>query len=196
MKRDILKAPLCPHVSGRRYGVGEHGIVLISTLIFLLIITMFTVFSVRQVTLQERAVGNLMDRQNAFQASDLAVREGTTMAADNSQNEELALFAANCNIGGAAAVQGLCLPQANSYWKTYGWADTASRETVNTSDKYAVKPRFYIEYLGANKLMPGQELNVKAGFKMFKAVGRGVGLTTDSFVLTEKIIAVPPPSGS
>lgn len=65
-----------PH--GNRSPAAQHGIVLITALVFLLLLTMLATGSMRDTTLQERMAGNLRDRSLALQAAEAALREAET----------------------------------------------------------------------------------------------------------------------
>lgn len=54
----------------------QRGSALIVGLIFLLILTIMGVTSMRSTTMQERMAGNLRDRNIAFQSAEAALREG------------------------------------------------------------------------------------------------------------------------
>ena len=54
----------------------ERGAALVVALVFLLVMTVLGVTSMRTTTLQERMAGNLQDKNLAFQAAEAALREG------------------------------------------------------------------------------------------------------------------------
>lgn len=54
----------------------QRGATLLISLILLLIITVLAISSMREVTLEERIVGNLRDQQAAFNGAESALREG------------------------------------------------------------------------------------------------------------------------
>lgn len=57
---------------GNRSPAAQHGIVLVTALVFLLLLTMLATGSMRDTTLQERMAGNLRDRSLALQAAALS----------------------------------------------------------------------------------------------------------------------------
>jgi type IV pilus assembly protein PilX len=54
----------------------QHGAILVVALIFLLVMTMLILASIRGTVMQERMASNLYDRSLAFQAAEAALREG------------------------------------------------------------------------------------------------------------------------
>lgn len=61
----------------------QRGATLIISLVLLLIITLLAISSMREVTLEERIVGNLRDKQTAFNAAESALREGEIRLANS-----------------------------------------------------------------------------------------------------------------
>ena len=60
----------------------QCGSVLAIALIFLLLMTLIGVTAMRTTTLQERMAGNMRDRNLAFQAAEVALREGERFLSD------------------------------------------------------------------------------------------------------------------
>lgn len=54
----------------------QNGYVLITSLILLVVITLLGVSAVSNVTLQERMASNMNEKQRAFEAASIALREG------------------------------------------------------------------------------------------------------------------------
>lgn len=73
------------NVRGTRRAVrqGEAGAALIVGMVFLLILTILGLTSMRATTLEERMAGNHYDRQIALQAAELALREAETWLSHN-----------------------------------------------------------------------------------------------------------------
>ncbi|MFC4160179.1 pilus assembly PilX family protein [Chitinimonas lacunae] len=172
----------------------QHGFILITTLIFLVVLTLFVLSSVRTGTLQLRMVGNLADRGVAFENADLAIRAGELQAYGYSHN--LLAFTADCNKNGNATRRGLCLDLSNNYWKTYQWNDNASMTVPLKNSEAVSQPRFYVEWMNeVKKNILGQELKGSGGnVYVFSVVGRAQGKTNQSLVIAEEIVAIPKPS--
>jgi type IV pilus assembly protein PilX len=68
--------------NGRRGARLQRGATLIIVLILLLVMTLLGVASMRGVLLEERMSSNMLDRSYAFQAAEIALREGEAVAAD------------------------------------------------------------------------------------------------------------------
>lgn len=63
------------HHPTRRTRASQHGVVLVSALILLLVVTVLTTGMYRNVGLQERASGNQLDKTRARHAASSALRE-------------------------------------------------------------------------------------------------------------------------
>lgn len=66
-----MKRPL-PHADASH----EHGFVLVTSLIFLVVITLLAVSAISSSTLQEHMASNARDKSRALQAADAALRQG------------------------------------------------------------------------------------------------------------------------
>jgi len=60
----------------------QKGVVLISSLVLLLIMTLLGVTAMNTTTLQEKMAGNNLDRERAFQAAEAALRDGEQFLED------------------------------------------------------------------------------------------------------------------
>lgn len=175
--------------SQRRQG----GFILITTLIFLVVLTLFVLSSVRTGTLQLKMVGNLADRAVAFENADLAIRTGEVQAYNYSH--ALPNFTADCNKTTSAQRRGLCLDLPVNYWRSYKWNDNASMVAPLKNSEAVSQPRFYVEWLNeVKKNIKGHELGSSGGnVNVFSIVGRAQGKTSQSLVVAEEIIAIPKP---
>lgn len=61
----------------------QRGIVLVTSLIFLLVLTLIGVTAMQGTTMQERMSGNMQDRNVAFQAAEVALRAGEGWLQEN-----------------------------------------------------------------------------------------------------------------
>lgn len=90
----------------------EHGFVLATVLIFLVILTLLGLAAMRDSTMQERMAGNQRDRNLALQAAELALRD-----AERDLSGELA---SNGSFGTSrpAGERGGSAAQQDGYWST------------------------------------------------------------------------------
>lgn len=56
--------------------IKQHGYILVTSLLFLIVLTVLGVSGISSVTMQERMASNLREKQNAFEASAIALRDG------------------------------------------------------------------------------------------------------------------------
>jgi type IV pilus assembly protein PilX len=177
----------------------QQGAVLITSLIFLVVITMLVLSAMSTNTVEEKMVNNSLDRNAAFQAAEAALRDGgrdvQSTRVDGSTN-----FKADCT-------NGLCLPQADGTpididlkidtnwlkgtnggntiaYGTYSsstWYDTAAAGL--TAAQRRPSPRYIIEALQTAGV-PGTSMVL--GFKpvppnyVYRVTARGYGRNVDS----------------
>lgn len=68
----------------------QRGAALIVALVFLMVMTVVSVASMRGTTIQERMVGNMQDRNAAFQAAEAELREAEQWLLANETNRNIA----------------------------------------------------------------------------------------------------------
>jgi type IV pilus assembly protein PilX len=140
----------------------ERGVVLITGLIFLVVLTMIVLSVMRGSTLEERMAANARNRQLALQAAEAVSRDaGVT------------LFTAAAPVGPidpfdptaftAACTGGYCEAPASpstTKWKTIDWTDAAVTRTFASSasnlNGVTAQPRYIVEPLGFSGGQPGK----------------------------------------
>ena len=155
----------------------QRGAVLAVSLVFLLVITLIAVGSMKNTILEEKMAGNIRDRNLAFQATESAVREAE-------------LFVAGiASLGGFDGTGGL-------YRQTDIEPDFYDMTTWNDATKYIVAiegygaydaPRYYIKHFttvvgqeGAMNLSGYGDNKGTGDVTIFKITGRGTGGGSDS----------------
>ena len=127
------------HYSGK-----QRGAVLIVSLIFLLVMTILILASMRGTVMQERMAGNLYDRSLAFQAAEAALRAGETFVELNAPKPT----ATACDNGTCGKPD----PDEDPVWKDdENWEDAHSAEdghghAIQVGD-LPVPPQFLVELL-------------------------------------------------
>ena len=124
----------------------QRGSVMVIALIFLLVMTMLILASVRGTVMQERMAGNLYDRSLAFQAAETALRVAEDFVAANAPKPTIADA---CDTDGNC---GKPDPEAEPYWKDAdNWENAHSAADGHNHDMsvgdLAVPPQFLIELL-------------------------------------------------
>lgn len=155
---------------------GERGAALVVALVFLLVMTVLGVTSMRTTTLQERMAGNVGDNNLAFQAAEAALRAG----------EE---FLQQATLPAFAGANGLLLAQdfagQADFWSSYVWNDENSQE-ADVVEYVGSSPRYVIEELPP---LPAEGGSVRFGalpeVGFYRVTARGVGGTADAVVILQ-----------
>ena len=179
----------------------QSGAVLAVSLIFLLLLTIIGITSLRTTSLQERMAGNTRDQYLAFQAAEGAIREA-----------ELGLEAGDFNIDSfdndgtdglyndTAAFQDLHDLVA---WDTAGGSYIES-DQLDGNDELTIPPKFVIQFLGVVSSTPQGPIVRGAGrrdrgnlSRLFRIIARGTGGageadgTGTSIVFLQTVFGVP-----
>jgi type IV pilus assembly protein PilX len=176
----------------------ESGVVLITGLVFMVVLTLIVLALMRSATLEERMAANARDRQLALQAAEAVLRDAQVNLFASAPFEpfDVSAFTAGCTNGYCGA------PSGTPRWKSMtssDWANTAITRTfaVPASSDLSVvttQPRYFVEWLGppAGELgqcgLPGGGLT---GGQLFRLTARGVGRNA-STVFVEAIIRTAP----
>lgn len=131
----------------------QHGATLIISLILLLIITLLAISSMREVSLEERVVGNLRDSRTAFNGAESGLREGETRLAEHVGPPATT---ADCGAAGPSDLCVLTEPVASVPSNDWDWWIAAANarayegSTANTTAlaRIASPPRWYVAFLG------------------------------------------------
>jgi len=181
---------------------GQRGAVLVVALIFLLVMTMLIMASVRGTVLQERMAGNIYDRSLAFQAAEAALREGERYALASAPKPAATACdtSGNCGKPDPAAVP---VWQDEANWdKAHSVADGHGH--VIDIGSLPVPPKFLIELLADNmpevNLCESTAVNPDApcyagpeGLR-YRITARS-GEAGRAVVILQSVYAVPKPAG-
>ena len=129
----------------KRGGAREAGAVLITSVIFLVVVTMIVLTVLRGGTLEERMARNARDRQVALQAAESVLRdaEATLFSGPPFDPYDPSKFTSACT-------NGLCFkPAATATWQTIDWSSTAlTRTFASAASQIAgldTQPRYIVE---------------------------------------------------
>lgn len=179
----------------------QRGAVLVVALIFLLVMTMLILASVRGSVMQERMASNLYDRSLAFQAAEAALREGERFVQENAPKPT----GTGCDSNGNCSKPD---PTEEPVWTDEdNWADAHDADdghghVIQIGD-LPVPPQFLVELLADN--MP--EVNLcestvdpdapcfagPEGLR-YRITARS-GEAGRAVVLLQSVYAVPKPAG-
>jgi len=185
-----------------RHSIGskQHGVVLISSLLLLLVVTIMALSMFRSFGMQERIAGNVREKQRALQNANsaqqyaewwlanqsgaiYAVSQGSASYADSTCNST----AIDANTGtplicspvtGLRAISGTTA----ALWPvSAGTLGAAYTPPGMTASLYAVRPHFYITDVGALASGRGEAYQVDA---------YGYGQTNTAIAVVESTVAV------
>jgi type IV pilus assembly protein PilX len=124
----------------------QRGAIMIVALIFLVVMTMLILASIRGTVMQERMASNLYDRSLAFQAAEAALREGERFVLENSPKPSTAT---GCDSDGNCTkpdpdVAPVWKDEDN--WETAHNVDDGHGHVIQIGD-LPVPPQFLVELL-------------------------------------------------
>lgn len=153
----------------------EKGFALVVSMLILLVLTILVVNSVRNTALNEKMAGNYMDRTNALQAAEQALRQGEAILAKNGDT-----CVSGCSVS-AGTVDPSTVEVASqpAEWSDVGATSATAASNQKTSGKYQIK-------LLTDASLPSG----KAGCKAYSIMGRGQGLDSRSVVVLQTIAFV------
>jgi type IV pilus assembly protein PilX len=126
---------------------GQSGAALITSLLFLLVLTLTGATAMLLSTLEERMSGNLRDRNLAFQAAESALRQGEAALKQSLESGAPGVF--NC-------IAGNTCPVVSDVTASNAWAvdDVVVFNYANSLPHLASQPRYRIEVLTASLPIP------------------------------------------
>lgn len=139
----MMRHPTCGRA--RPASRAQGGAVLVTSVIFLVVLTLFVLAMVRSGTLEERMARNARDHQVALEAAEAVLRDAETTMFNKAPFDPF-----DSTQFSAACTNGLCfLPAAAKDWKTVDWSSAAwSRSFADTASNLngvASQPRYMIE---------------------------------------------------
>ncbi len=187
----------------------QAGIVLVSSLLLLLVVTIIALSMFRSFGLQERIAGNVREKQRALQVAAsteayaewwLSKQSQATFAIENGNANAAAVTCTNPSslaVAGTTATTGgqICLNAltALSAGPVTQWPATAPAAGVGytppnmTAAAYSTGPRFYIQDLGLNGDGRGELYQIDAF---------GFGLTTTAVAVVESTFTITSLTGN
>lgn len=177
---------------------GQRGAVLITSLVFMAILTVIAVATMRSTTTDINILNNMQSRNNAFQCAEAALRAGeiwlderitsvpdkVNVLPDKSLNSQVWDFK-------AAAIQDIS-SKDRVWWQANGW--TYGNALINAQNQIgcAEEPRFIVEALGTVGDGSGNveiESLAKSGVDYFRVTAFSVGVETNTTVLLQTTFA-------
>jgi len=188
------------------FSYDQRGVVLISSLLLLLVVTIMALSMFRSFGTQEKIAGNMREKQRAVQAANstqqyaewwlanqsgaiFAVSQGSAVAADVVCSN--AVIDANANIGAAGGQ--ICINTLASLTGVNAAAWPVSAPAIGVlytpplmnsagqTDIYPQRPRFYIADVGPLVTARGEVYQIDA---------YSMGLTTNAIAVVESTVAI------
>jgi type IV pilus assembly protein PilX len=154
----------------------QSGVVLITGLIFLVVLTIIVVSIMRSGTLEERMAANAENRQLALQAAEAVLRdaEATVFAAAPFDPFTPSSFSATCTDGFCSKPD----PAGTPRWKTIDWDSTAVTRTFAAAPSelggISSQPRYIIEVISTPVINPAAGGGICPRI-LYRLTARGVG---------------------
>lgn len=159
----------------------QRGAVLIVSLVFMLLLTIVSVTSMKSATLQERMAGNSKDINLAFQAAEAALRDGESLLAQISVgpfngSNGLYLSCPDSSDSRAACQEPDWRDAASSGWQVVA-AGTVS--DVSRQPEYIIEEMISVS--GASEVLDSDLPVVAEGY--YRVTARGFGASDRSMVV-------------
>ena len=181
---------------GKWRHANQHGFVLISTLMFLIILTIYVVSSARFATLSERIAGNTRSRTVAFYAAQAALDRAYTLlvtryagspvndnssSMDTTANQLASVPTSFSNHSGLDAAKKLsCTFNTNTSRCLLSGETLQPSITMSSGGTVSSQPSFII-----SELAPGTS---DSGKKFFVITAKGFGVSSSSVVVLQEIV--------
>jgi type IV pilus assembly protein PilX len=153
----------------------QRGATLIVAMILLLLITMIGVAGMQTTNMQERMAGAMMDRNQAFQTAESALRRAEIyLAATKSPT--------STKLGSTAK------PGSSDYWdSTFNWTSKATAVTDTKYDELAADPLYVIEKIST--VAAGSSVQYKdaqsTNVITYRVTAKGTGLSSNTQVILQ-----------
>ena len=155
----------------------ERGVVMIVSLIFLLVVTLIAIGSIRDTVLEEKMAGNTRDRNVAFQAAESGVREAEQYI---ESIVSMGAFANTPGLYGETDVE-------PSFWSETTWRNPANHAVASSDYGSYMPPRYVIKHVttvtgteGALNMSGYGDNKGTGDVTVFRITVRGTGGNADS----------------
>lgn len=156
----------------------QRGVVLVTGLIFLVILTLLGTTALQGTVLEERMAGNLRDETLALQAAEAALRSGEIFL----EQVTLPVFSGSDGLYHHATAVAPD-PRLWSDWEALG------RKADVSMDGVASQPRYIIEQLPSvpqqGNQGSAQQTGTNPDDEMFRIIARGIGGTANAVVILQ-----------
>lgn len=170
----------------------QRGMVLVTSLLLLLVVTIMAVSMYRSYGIQERIAGNMREKQRALHAA-VAAQQYAEWWLTNGNNAAASPVSCNGVINANQGFGQICVPNLVSAFTDVPWKAGAvevgvdytppnmNLNTTGVADYYVANPRFYITDLGTSATGSGEVFQINAV---------GYGATTSAVAVVQSTFTV------
>ncbi len=158
----------------------QRGVVLVTGLIFLVILTLLGTTALQGTVLEEKMAGNLRDETLALQAAEAALRSGEIFL----EQVTLPVFAGSEGLYHYASAN-TAAPDPKNWgsWESIGLVAGSSMDGVASQPRYIIEQLVSVPQQG-NK-GSAQQSGTSPDDEMFRIIARGVGGTASAVVILQ-----------
>lgn len=180
----------------------EKGVALLTSLIFLVVLTILGLAGMRSTTMQERMSGNLRDQAVATQAAEAALRDARADLTYAAHVNTRSITASSFPVTGTATCSaGLCGPDtvlthlsetATSWTNNTQYAVYGQFTTAGSISGLSQQPRYIMELLPTtlNAKLSQPPSSTTATAYYVRITAEGYGLSPDTVVRLEEVVLV------
>lgn len=189
----------------------QRGVVLITAVMFLVVLTILAISMMKTTILEERMVASSRDWNNAFQAAESALRDAELELKNGTRISGQTGFAALCSSSSSLKKEGLCQPNLCTNTASGGdcvpiWVHLATVQndvgwkngsTPSKSVGYGAitgataipglgaQPRYIVEVL---TVPPGASIKIGSSTYLYRVTAVGFGVNTQSRVMLQSVV--------
>lgn len=175
----------------------QQGAALVTALVFMSILTMLGISAMRSNTLDVKIHNAMMDRANAFQCAEAALRAGELYIAGANQRLEIPWAGGVPSEGSQAwgknsvALNNL-VNEADSWWKANGWSIVGLSDSVLTQSDAKVgcanEAVFFVQSLGGTGNGSGDlsfRVQAESQMDVYRVTSRSEGTTGNTAIILQ-----------
>lgn len=154
----------------------QRGVVLITSLIFILAVTIMGFAGMGISSQQERMAANMRNKQAAFEAAEAAL----FAAEDNLESTNSQVFNDTNGLYSKPA-------DGSARWQTIDWQDPSEVVIVDVGFQLPESPSYYIETYELGGSSDSLEIGAVSDFQYYRITARAVGRSRTAVVILQSI---------
>lgn len=161
----------------------QKGMVLVTGLIFLILLTILGTVSISSTLTAEKMTQNLRDLSASFGAAESALTDGEVWIS-NQAAVTSTCTTAPCTVWQANSL-GNFYKQPDSWWQSNGRAYSSTLYGVVSQPRYIIEQLYYVPFeLSPDSASRGQ------GYYYYRVTSRGNGATTSAYSVVQSVYAI------